>query len=166
MHARARSAALSAFALYLAGGAAIGTIGAVAALGWEGRPQDIALVLGVPPAIRVSLAITGTLVLFVVLWQIGARLQPPGEALVLPFVFATTARVIAYAPLPFGMLLTMVVGSLYWVIAIGGAIWYRRTSGATTPPRRPLNLMLSAYTLPILLILIVRLMTTGIDFGM
>ena len=163
-----RSAAAALFALYFAAFGAIGVLSSVLSTPISGGPHNIALVLDVPIALQIGLSVPAGLMLIIVMWLIGSRLQPPAGTLVVPFVAATAARLLVYAPMPWPMAGMLLGGSAVWLVAIAGSVWEHRRArraGRSSAPLPPVNLALSAMVLPVFLILVVRLMTMGVRFG-
>jgi hypothetical protein len=164
LHGRARAAAVRLFALYLAGFGGMAFLAGLMLTSSEGGLHDMAALVEVPAPVQITLAITGGILLFAVMWLAGRRLQPPAETIVIPFIATMGLRAIVFAPVPWPVAFVMVYSSAYWLIAIASAVWHRRR-GLEREELGPVNLSSSAATLPILLIAIVRWMVLGVRIG-
>ena len=82
---------------------------------WPSAPGGShAAILDMPVAAQIALAIPAGVVLVTLLWLVGTRLQPPAGALIVPFVAATAARLLAFMPIPLPTAAMMLGGSAYW----------------------------------------------------
>ena len=154
------------FTIFLGAFGAIGAISPLAFVAWSGALNEIATWLELPIALTIGVSVTSALVLVVLMWEAGRRLQPAVSTVILPVLAGTIARAAVIAPAPAGLYVTLALGSVYLVVAIAGALWQRRRgspSGAEPPAR--LRLAFSAMTLPVLLALVVRWMAMGVRFG-
>jgi hypothetical protein len=165
-YARARSASIRLFCLYLGTFGAIGVLGPLAFAMLPGNLQDIGTWLALPAVVVWSLAIASGLVLAVVLWEAGRRAQPPASALLLPVALGTAARLVAFLPVPLVVVVNLVGGSAYWLVTIAGSIWEQRISRrGTTTSLPPINLAYSTLSFTLLLVVVIRWMATGVRFG-
>lgn len=168
VYVRARSASLRLFALYLSAAGAMDLLMAIAVSPFSGDLHDLAAVLDAPALLVAPLAITGSTLLAAVWWAAGTRLQPPVTTILSPWIADLVVRPVVYAPIPTGLILTMWAGSAPWIAVIAVALWQGRrhapAAGAAADPI-PMRLWFSAWMLPVLLALIVRVMTLGIRLG-
>jgi len=165
LYTRLRSAAARLFAIYLAGFSGMAVLASFMLAASEGAVHDVAVLAGVPMVLQISLSIVGGVLLAMILWRTGSRLQPPLETIVIPFAVTMALRAVVYAPAPWPVALMMLYSSSYWLIAIAGALWYARRGEAEPRDPGPVSLWFSALALPLLLIAIVRSLVIGVPIG-
>jgi hypothetical protein len=167
------SAAAKLFLLYLGTFGAIGVLTDFTFIAWSGDLHAIAQWLEVPALLSVSVSVVSTIVFAILMWEAGRRALPPVSSLFLPCSIGTGLHALVLIPVPAVTLVNLAGGSVYWVVAIAGAFWQqRRLKGhartvdpAAASAIAPVNLASTAITLPLLLVVIVRLLTTGVRFG-
>jgi hypothetical protein len=103
----------------------------------------------------------------VLLWQIGLRLQPPAGSVVIPIAATLVLRALVYTPLPVEFHIMSLIGALPWVVVLAASVWRSRRdpAAARTGASRPIHLWVSAWLLPVVISLFLRLLVQGVRLG-